>query len=89
MDLPKNMKRDLQKIRNSGTANEKVMLDLIPEELDSRNGNGILLPPEKTFTISRKKDDWQVWADPMTYACFDDLIHYEKLKLADKAALDG
>ena len=27
------MKRDLQKIRNSGTANEKVMLDMIPEEL--------------------------------------------------------
>ena len=36
-----------------------------------------------------KKDDWQEWADPMTYACFGDLILYEKLKLADKAALDG
>ena len=90
MDLPKNMKRDLEKIRNSGTTNEKMMLKMIPEELlDSRNGNGILLPPEKTFTYFYKKDDWQVWADPMTYACFDDLILYEKLKLADKAALDG
>jgi hypothetical protein len=67
-----------------------MMLKMIPEELlDSRNGNGILLPPEKTFTYFYKKDDWQVWADPMTYACFDDLILYEKLKLADKAALDG
>ena len=43
------MKRDLQKIRNS--EEQKVMLDMIPEELlDSRNGNGILLPIEKTFT---------------------------------------
>ena len=36
-----------------------------------------------------KKDDWQEWADPMTYACFKDLLLYEKLKLADQAALDG
>ena len=40
----------------------------------------------KRHLLIYKKDDWQVWADPMTYACFDDLILYEKLKLADKAA---
>lgn len=36
-----------------------------------------------------KKDDWQVWANPMTYAILDDLITLEKMKLADLAALDG
>ena len=36
-----------------------------------------------------KKDDWQEWADPMTYACFRDLMLYERLKLADQTALDG
>lgn len=91
MDIPKNLKRDLLKIKNSGSAKEREMLKSIPEELlDNKNGaKGVILPPEKTFTYFYKKDDWQIWADPMTYACFDDLILYEKLKLADKAALDG
>lgn len=91
MDIPKDLKRDLNKIKNSGSSTEKQMLKSIPKEfLDTTNsGKGILLPEDKTFTYFYKKDDWQVWADPMTYACFDDLILYEKLKLADKAALDG
>tara|TARA_R100001163_G_scaffold55690_1_gene43224 strand:+ start:6760 stop:8925 length:2166 start_codon:yes stop_codon:yes gene_type:complete len=91
MDIPKDLKRDLNKIRNSGSSSEKDMLKNIPKEfLDTKNGaKGIILPEDKTFTYFYKKDDWQLWADPMTYACFDDLILYEKLKLADKAALDG
>ena len=91
MDIPKDLKRDLNKIKNSGDSREREMLKSIPKEfLDTTNsGKGIVLPEDKTFTYFYKKDDWQVWADPMTYACFDDLILYEKLKLADKAALDG
>ena len=91
MDIPKDLKKDLNKIKNSGDAREREMLKSIPKEfLDTKNsGKGIVLPEDKTFAYFYKKDDWQVWADPMTYACFDDLILYEKLKLADKAALDG
>tara|TARA_R110000796_G_scaffold128353_2_gene244035 strand:+ start:5724 stop:7886 length:2163 start_codon:yes stop_codon:yes gene_type:complete len=91
MDIPKDLKRDLNKIKNSGDSREREMLKNIPKEfLDTKNsGKGVILPEDKTFTYFYKKDDWQVWADPMTYACFDDLILYEKLKLADKAALDG
>ena len=91
MDIPKSLKRDLLKVKNSGSPQERKMLDSIPEELlDTKSGaKGVILPAEKTFTYFYKKDDWQIWADPMTYACFDDLILYEKLKLADKAALDG
>ena len=47
------------------------------------------MDPDKTFVYFYKKDDWQEWADPMTYSCFNDLILYERLKLADKTALDG
>lgn len=49
----------------------------------------IPLPPDKTITYHYKKDDWQVWANPMIYAILDDIIMLEKLKLADYAALDG
>lgn len=90
MDIPVSLKRELVKIKQSGSGAERDLLDSIPDELlDPTNNKGILLPPEKTFVYHYKKDDWQVWADPMTYACFDDLILYQKLKLADKAALDG
>ena len=90
MDIPSNLKRELAKIRQTGAGVERDLIDSIPDELlDPSNNKGILLPPDKTFVYHYKKDDWQVWADPMTYACFDDLILYQKLKLADKAALDG
>ena len=90
MDIPSNLKRELVKIRQTGAGVERDLIDSIPDELlDPSNNKGILLPPDKTFVYHYKKDDWQVWADPMTYACFDDLILYQKLKLADKAALDG
>ena len=90
MDIPSSLKRELVKIRQTGAGVERDLIDSIPDELlDPSNNKGILLPPDKTFVYHYKKDDWQVWADPMTYACFDDLILYQKLKLADKAALDG
>ncbi len=36
-----------------------------------------------------KKDDWQIWANPMIYAILDDIIMLEKMRLADLSALDG
>jgi hypothetical protein len=92
LKLPGNLKRYLDRLKRENTRESLEILKSIPEEIrKSIEGpdKAILLPPEKTFVYYYKKDDWQQWADPMTYACFDDLILYEKLKLADKAALDG
>lgn len=36
-----------------------------------------------------KKDDWQLWANPMANAIIDDIMMLEKMKLADMSALDG
>ena len=36
-----------------------------------------------------KKDDWDIWGKSMLNAIMSDLIMFEKLKLADKSALDG
>jgi len=52
-------------------------------------GNKYILPADKLYVAHYKKDDWQTWAEPMTYAIVDDLIAYEKMRLADLAALDG
>ncbi len=36
-----------------------------------------------------KKDDWELWGDPIIAPILDDLVMYEKMKLADMSALDG
>jgi len=89
--LPRNLITLIRKFRNSSNPLERDLLNqLSPEILQAAESNqSVLLPPEKTFVYFYKKDDWQEWADPMTYACFNDLILYERLKLADKTALDG
>lgn len=74
------------------TADEKVLVDMIPPYIVAAVKQGktvIPLEQEKLVISHYKKDDWQAWADPMTYAILDDLILLEKMKLADLAALDG
>lgn len=52
-------------------------------------GKILPLPMDRIITMFYKKDDWQLWANPLIYAILDDLIMLEKMKLADLAALDG
>ena len=81
----------MSKMTNNPNIEMQKILAEIPEELKRAisENKPIPLDPDKTFVYYYKKDDWQAWADPMTYACFRDLMLYEKLKLADQAALDG
>lgn len=52
-------------------------------------GKILPLPMDRIITMFYKKDDWQLWANPLIYSIMDDLIMLEKMKLADLAALDG
>lgn len=56
------------------------------------NGSSESLIPLDMSQIARyyyKKDDWQLWAYPMTFAIMDNLLMVEALRQADRAALDG
>jgi len=53
------------------------------------DGDFLLLPEDKTYVYHYKKDDWDSWAKPMIHAILDDIMMYEKMKLADTSALDG
>lgn len=70
---------------------ERELLKDVPKDMyNALKTNGIYpLPVDKTIVYHYKKDDWEPWAYPMTYAILDDIILLEKLKLADSAALDG
>ena len=70
---------------------EKELVAKLPDEIKqaARSRQGVILDPEKTLMFYYKKDDWAEWAIPMIYSILDDVITLEKLKLADRAALDG
>lgn len=73
------------------TQEEKRLLADLPKDMVEaiKKGGDYILPQEKTLVFHYKKDDWESWASPMTYAILDDIMLLEKLKLADLAALDG
>jgi len=56
---------------------------------DENKPNIYKLDPNNTIPLYYKKDDWQLWAVPMIFPILHDLQVYEKLRLADLAALDG
>ena len=71
---------------------EKQLSALLPMDILNAIKAGITeiaLDPRKVRSFSYKRDDWQVWADPLIYAILKDVILLEKMKLADLSALDG
>jgi hypothetical protein len=47
------------------------------------------LDQNRVFDYYYKKDDWELWAKPMTYAIMNELMMLDKVQLADISALDG
>ena len=74
------------------SAEVKKMIDRIPADIAEAITKGqtyIPLDMDKICVHYYKKDDWMLWANPMTAAILDDLLMLNKLKLADISALDG
>lgn len=86
--LPESLKRVILAPK---TDIERSIVDSLPEDIKAaaRTKNGYPLPPDKTSVLYYKKDDWQAWAVPMIYPIAEDVVMLAKLKLADRAALDG
>ena len=66
--------------------------DKLPEpvrEALKNQQNFIKLDNNAIEVFYYKKDDWELWANPMVNAIIDDIIMLEKMKLADMSALDG
>lgn len=51
--------------------------------------DNVPLDPNEISVYHYKKDDWQLWGDPVIYPILDDISMMEKMKLADMSALDG
>lgn len=88
LKLPKALSNEIKDIEK----NYPELLEQIPADLLAqlkKNPNKIELDQSKLHCYFYKKDDWQVWAEPMTYAIMDDLMTFDKMRLADLSALDG
>lgn len=82
----------IQKVMFPKTENEKKLVAALPETVRQGIKDGLKYIPldsDKVRSFYYKRDDWEVWASPMTYAILPDLQMLQKMKLADLAALDG
>lgn len=82
-------------IRNPKTDAEKQAIKKLPKEVvnavkDSKNRSTLVaLDPFKMFVDYYKKDDWEDWGTPFLFGIIEDVLLKEKMKEADRAALDG
>lgn len=79
--------KDLKNLKSSPEKFKKLPKDL--REAIEAGWEYLHLDPKNTLSYHYKKDDWQVWANPMVNAILDDIAMLEKMKLADMSALDG
>lgn len=79
-------------IKTPKSPTEKQMVADLPSFIREPVQKGekfILLDNDKLLVYHYMKDDWQTWADPLATSILNDLKIYDKMKLADQAALDG
>ncbi len=71
---------------------QNILTEGLPQDLKTVFQNKeryLLLDSDKLITMFYKKDDWDIWAYPMIYSLLDEIILLQKMKQAEKAALDG
>lgn len=88
IQVPQNL---YSKLKSPSSQEELDVINSFPADLRKAINTSDVVPlePESTIMYFYKKDDWNYFAKPMTYSIFDDVRQLEKLKLADRAALDG
>lgn len=90
LKIDKALKAELTKLNRLGKDEEYNKYSAeITKQLEKAKGNLIPLDPTRFEMYHYKKDDWRVWAMPIVKSILSNLIHLDKLELADSAALDG
>ncbi len=84
----------MQKMERAALTDKDIheMVKVIPDNIRASFQGGRQIIPidqSKFEMVHYKKDDWRVWALPLTGAILDNLIMLEKMHLADFSALDG
>lgn len=89
ISVPNHLVRKIQNPQNQ--AERDIVKSLRPDIFKAAvNGEHIIpLSAERLAVLHYKKDDDELWSVPMLNAILDDLQMLEKLRMADRSALDG
>lgn len=82
----------VKKLQNPKTAYEKQIVKALKPDIFKQAINGediIPIAPNRMVMLHYKKDDDELWGTPLLYSILDDLQMLQKLKQADRSALDG
>lgn len=82
----------IRKIKSPNGDVEKQIVAGLPASIRdavSRGEKQIPIDPDKLVVLHYKKDDWDLWADPLVLPILKDLQIYDQMKEADKAALQA
>ncbi len=87
--VPKSLAERLKRPKNAA---EKALVAAIPTDVLNYALSAerlIPIPTNKAIALHYKKDDSAIWARPPIACLLDDLQMLEKLRMADRSALDG
>lgn len=82
----------VKQIENPKTAYERQIVKSLKPDLYKKAINGetiIPIPPNRLVMLHYKKDDDELFPTPLLFSILDDLQMLQKLKQADRSALDG
>ena len=88
LQIPGNIR---EQILNPTGPIEKELVAKLPPDIKKAAKTNKLIPLDQNNTrvFHYKKSDSEDWSKPIIYSILKDIILFEKLKLADSAALDG
>lgn len=89
LKLPTSLARKIKKMTKAELA--EFSKEFPPEIANAikKGATEFPLDPFKVSVYHYKKDDFEVWGEPVHACILDDLIHYDKARLADRTTLDG
>jgi hypothetical protein len=93
--IPVMLRSEIENAKRTLNAEQmKELLGRIPEDIlkavmSTNNSSIITLDDENFCMFYYKKDDWETFATPMIYSILPEIINLQKMKLADRSALDG
>lgn len=88
LKIPGGVRSEINKLKKLNQVKTNQLITEI-EETIGKTEKYYYLDPNKFQVYHYKKDDWEVWGRSLIAPIIDDLVMYERLRLADMSALDG
>lgn len=91
LTIPTSLSSELARLNRENRDNQfdELLQDPDVKKILGGQAKEVILNPDEIEVFEYKKDDWEIWPRPMIDSILDDVMMLAKMKLADRAALDG